>query len=157
MGGTIHIGQGRWLVIIYRPDKRSRMNREIHVWNCGSVGVKFPCATRLSAGRSHFLKKCRMSFSFPAFRFSVPPPDIGLTEIPKRKIQTGPINQPHKPVQWFRSILNQPNKQVAPPSKFNFLWIQFVYDIEHLNSQYITDFDRIGARTVASPLLRYSQ
>jgi len=47
MGGTIHIRQGRWLVIIYRLDKRSRMNREIHVWICGSVGVKFPCATRL--------------------------------------------------------------------------------------------------------------
>ena len=47
MGGTIHIRQGRWLVIIYRLDKRSRMNREIHVRICGSVGVKFPRATRL--------------------------------------------------------------------------------------------------------------
>ena len=46
MGGTIHTRQGRCLVIIYRLDKRSRMNREIHVWICGSVGVKFPCATR---------------------------------------------------------------------------------------------------------------
>jgi len=46
MGGTIDIRQGRWLGIIYRLDKRSRMNREIHVWICGSVGVKFPCATR---------------------------------------------------------------------------------------------------------------
>ena len=50
MGGTIHIRQGRWLVIINRLDKRSRMNREIHVRNCVSVGVKFPCATRLTIG-----------------------------------------------------------------------------------------------------------
>jgi hypothetical protein len=27
---------------------RSRMNREVHVWFCEGVGVKFPCATRLS-------------------------------------------------------------------------------------------------------------
>ena len=50
MGGTIHMRQGRWLFIVYRLDKRSRMNREIHVRNCGSVGVKFPCATRPDQG-----------------------------------------------------------------------------------------------------------
>jgi hypothetical protein len=53
MGGTIQIRQGRWMVIIiYRLDKRSRMNREIHVRICGSVGVKFPCATQLTTLRT---------------------------------------------------------------------------------------------------------
>jgi len=42
--------QGRWLFIVYRLDKRSRMNREIHVRNCGSVGVRSPCATRPDRG-----------------------------------------------------------------------------------------------------------
>ena len=32
------------------------MNREIHVWICGSVGVKFPCATR-RVPRAHFKYK----------------------------------------------------------------------------------------------------
>ena len=45
MGGTIQIRQGRWLVIIYRLDKRSRMNREIHVWmweRGGEIPLRHP-------------------------------------------------------------------------------------------------------------------
>ena len=34
--------------ISHQLDERSRVNREIHARICGSVGVKFPCATRLS-------------------------------------------------------------------------------------------------------------
>ncbi len=37
---------------------RSRMNREIHVRICGSVGVRFPCATRPSGHYLLVIKSC---------------------------------------------------------------------------------------------------
>jgi len=66
------------------------------------------------------------------------------------------IQKRYKPVMptAFQSETQSPSNE---PLKFNILWYQHVYDIEHLNSQSESDFAMVGPITVASPMLRYSQ
>ncbi len=53
---------------------KSRVNREIHARLCGSVGVKFPCATRLTGPLSiscHARQTEKGALRRPSFNFCI--------------------------------------------------------------------------------------